>query len=233
MVIGDTYNAGRSGGWAGGKSGISKPEIAPNQSGVNAKNIPAKSLIMIPFRFAIEMVNRGWILRNTIIWYKPNCMPSSVKDRFTVDFEYVFFFVKNKKYWFEQQFELAQNWGIRDRINFRNGTKDPKLKHYGLKDCNFKDKGKNKRCVWQITTKSSPSKKIHFAVYPEELIEPMIRAGCPKNGVIIDPFMGSGTTGVKAKKLGRNFIGIEINPDYVEMTIKRLANTYRQLELIK
>ena len=227
IVIGDSYSANRTYQVDGTKqiSG-SQPHKQP------MADLPNKCLIMIPFHFAIEMVNRGWILRNTIIWYKPNCMPASVKVRFTVDFEYVFFFVKNKKYWFEQQFEPAQNWGIRDRENFRNGTEDPKLKHYGLKDCNFKDTGRNKRAVWQVTTKTFKS-KAHFAKYPEELIEPMIKAGCLENGIVLDPFMGSGTTGVVAKKLNRNFIGIEINPNYVDIANKRLANTYRQSELIK
>lgn len=107
--LGDTYNAGRSGGWAGGKYGMNKPENAPNQSGVNARNLPTKSLYLIPQRFAIEMVNRGWILRNTLIWHKPNPMPSSVKDRFTVDFEYVYFFVKsnNHVYWVHTRKRLS------------------------------------------------------------------------------------------------------------------------------
>ena len=107
--LGDTYNAGRSGGWAGGKNGISRPEIAPNQSGVNVKDIPSKSLCLIPQRFAIEMVNRGWRLRNTIIWHKPNCMPSSASDRFTVDFEYLFFFVKSSdiQFWTNEKTGLC------------------------------------------------------------------------------------------------------------------------------
>lgn len=186
-----------------------------------------------------------WCLRNTIIWHKPNCMPASVKDRFTVDFEYVFFFVKNKKYWFEQLFdeytEPLDRWGgpeIRKSSHKYIEIGEPKLGKFGATSMFRKgwpvrpnEIGRNKRCVWQIKTAQFP--EAHFAVYPEELIEPMVRAGCPENGVIIDPFMGSGTTGVKAKKLGRNFIGIEINPDYVDIANRRLANTYFQPELIK
>jgi len=193
--------------------------------------LPNKTLVMIPFRFAIEMVNRGWILRNTIIWYKPNCMPASVKDRFTVDFEYVFFFVKNKKYWFEQQLEktLTKDNSSRNRDITKLNNTPGRSRMSGLKVNNYDFK--NKRSVWQVTTK--PFKEAHFAVYPEELIKPMIKAGCPDDGIILDPFIGSGTTGVMAKKLGRNFIGIEISEDYCKIANKRLANTYRQLELIK
>lgn len=231
--IGDTYNAGRNGGWAGGKKGVSRPEIAPQQSGVNAKGIPEKSLCMIPFRFAVEMVNRGWILRNTIIWHKPNCMPQSVKDRFTVDFEYLFFFVKSKKYWFETQFEKMSD-GMKERMmrgsghheergypggpqnhinRYFNKTKEEAEKEY--------NKGRNKRCVWKITTK--PFADAHFAVYPEELCVTPIKAGCPEGGVVLDPFMGSGTTAKVARKLGRNYLGIELNPEYIKIAERRLA----------
>ncbi len=111
-----------------------------------------KNLCNIPSRFSIEMQNRGWILRNKIIWHKPNCMPSSVTDRFTVDFEEIFFFVKNKKYWFEQQFEGTQ-------------CQDTK--------------GRNKRTVWKIPTQPFPD--AHFAVFPEKLVETPIKSGCPKD----------------------------------------------------
>jgi len=151
---------------------------------------PKKSLIMIPFRFAIEMVNRGWILRNVIIWHKPNAMPCSVKDRFTVDFEYFFFFVKNKKYYFKQQKELSSK--------------------------------RNKRCVWPINTK--PFKGDHSAVYPPELIETPIKSSCPQKGIILDPFMGSGTTALEALKQDKKFIGIELNEKYIKIAEERIKN---------
>ncbi len=144
--------------------------------------LPDKCLVGIPARFQLEMVRRGWILRNVIIWHKPNCMPSSVKDRFTVDFEYVFFFVKSKNYFFEQQTEPRQDtWGGRwgkmpkgNRPNAMQGRKEMSKEefedHYGDK--------RNMRTMWSISTKSFS--EAHFAVYPEELIEPMIRAGCPE-----------------------------------------------------
>jgi len=237
VVIGDSYSgsgkAGSNPEYQSKHTEFGKPSIHNERFGMPTTNIgvPAKSLVMIPFRFAIEMVNRGWILRNTIIWYKPNCMPASVKDRFTVDFEYVFFFVKNKKYWFEQQLEktLTKDNSSRNRDITKLNNTPGRSRMSGLKVNNYDFK--NKRSVWQVTTK--PFKEAHFAVYPEELIKPMIKAGCPDDGIILDPFIGSGTTGVMAKKLGRNFIGIEISEDYCKIANKRLANTYRQLELIK
>jgi site-specific DNA-methyltransferase (adenine-specific) len=159
--------------------------------------VQAKSLCLIPQRFAVEMVNRGWILRNVIIWHKPNPMPSSAKDRFTVDFEYVYFFVKSRKYWFETQYEpyLTESNAERPRMGQGNRTiyKQKRREHkaghrdwqQGMnirgKDAVIKEHpelGRNKRCVWTISTQPFP--EAHFATYPEKLVEPMIKAGCPE-----------------------------------------------------
>ncbi len=208
-----------------------------------------------------------WRLRNTIIWHKPNCMPSSAKDRFTVDFEYVYFFVKNKKYWFERVFENYlsnphggkfgqgnndNNFGEADKDRFygSNGRNkravwtikqdDPiyvleqlaeKLKIYKEKHnvdlwwleeeiCKLVVDYENKGTTWKISTK--PFKEAHFATFPETLIEPMIQAGCPKGGVVLDPFMGAGTTAVEAKKQGKRYLGIEIKQEYIDMAEKRI-----------
>lgn len=174
------------------------------------------------------MTNRGWILRNEIIWHKPNCMPSSAKDRFTVDFEKLFFFVKNKKYYFKQQIEPytkpINRWGG-TMIKRPNGADE-----YGVRqqtrDCRPNKDGKNKRSVWSINTE--PFSGAHFATYPEKLIEIPIRAGCPEDGVVLDPFFGVGTTGIVAKKQGKNYIGIELNPKYCKIAedrIKQLPET--------
>ena len=194
--------------------------------------VQAKSLLQIPSRFAIQMTDHDWILRNEIIWYKPNCLPSSVKDRFTIDFEKVFFFVKNKKYWFEQQFEnIDKNsgWAKQRRKGIDNITPyqtvgcgkwaKPKLQD--------NPQGRNKRCVWQIPTK--PFKEAHFAVFPPTLVVPMIKAGCPENGIVLDPFIGSGTVAEVALKLNRHFIGIELSPEYCEMAKKRIKEIQPQL----
>jgi len=190
------------------------------------RQMPDKSLCQIPSRFTIEMTNRGWILRNEIIWHKPNCMPSSVKDRFTVNFEKVFFFVKNKKYWFETQYEKytapMNRWGgdklkADGKSNWDNGTGQDTYRDRNMRP---NEEGRNKRTVWTITTK--PFKEAHFAVFPEALIEPMIKAGCPVNGIVLDCFFGAGTTGVVSLKLDRKYLGIELNPEYIKIAQDRI-----------
>lgn len=195
-----------------------------------------KSLCMIPERFAIEMIDRGWTIRNQIIWHKPNQMPSSAKDRFTVDFEKIFFFVKQPTdYYFEQQLEPytkpLDRWGG-DELKTESYPHNPKLEkemgmQYRLKrDRNMRpnEDGKNMRTVWSINTE--PSTEAHFATYPQRLVERMLKAGCPENGIVLDPFFGSGTTGVVAKKLNRHYVGIELNPKYVSIAESRL---YKEL----
>ena len=189
--LGDTYaGSGRGGGGSFEKicqSFRRDRELIP-KSDYQVPGISAKSLCLIPQRFAIEMVNRGWILRNTIIWHKPNPMPSSAKDRFTVDFEYVFFFVKNKKYWFEQQYEeyvLPMNrWGGIYTDGNVEGSKylkediDPAQLTQRPRSMRPNALGRNKRTVWTIPTQPYPES--HFATFPEKLVEPMIKAGCPE-----------------------------------------------------
>jgi DNA modification methylase len=282
--IGDTYSGGVNNNDNKKVDGVKK-----NMKVIKA-NLPDKCLVQIPARFAIEMTNRNWVLRNEIIWHKPNCMPSSVKDRFTVDFEKIFFFVKSKKYYFEQQFEMRVTDPIKDLERIRNQQKGNNKNNQGgvsvfkntLTDGEILERasmGRNKRCVWSITTK--PFKESHFAVFPPDLVETPIKAGCPEfvcnkcgkarekiiereyvgssekrgghniggsiyniphetakiksvyytdcgcnagfsPGIVLDPFMGSGTAAVVAKKLGRNFIGIELNPKYIEIAEKRI-----------
>lgn len=213
--LGDTYSATR---WSNNtshdntwkrKSREATPVIEKNT------DLPNKSLCQIPSRFAIEMVNRGWILRNEIIWHKPNCMPSSADDRFTVDFEKLFFFVKSQKYHFATQLEQAtytDNRMGKGRIEYEN-----RLTKCGVKV----SETRIKRCIWKIAT--THYNDAHFATYPEELCITPIKAGCPEDGTVLDPFMGSGTTAVVAQKLGRKWIGIEINPEYAKLIEKRVA----------
>ena len=254
--LGDTYNNSANGGkLASDKSGLCSgkgrnPKL-DNSNFVyrNLQDLPNKSLCNIPSRFSIEMQNRGWILRNKIIWHKPSCMPSSVTDRFTVDFEEIFFFVKNKKYWFEQQTEEMSEATIK-RV-FANDNLE-KRKDFGkvpqiamssekAKEWNEKirkeienggnPKGRNKRTVWKIPTQ--PFSGAHYAVFPEKLVETPIKAGCPKDGIVLDPFMGSGTVALKALKENRNFIGIEINPDYIDMAYNRIRPLLSQSKLFE
>ena len=390
--IGDSYGGfqGKNAGWPDSKTRAKVPQqLKPKRY--------AKSLLDIPYRFSIEMTNRGWIKRNTIIWWKPNCMPSSADDRFTVDFEYLFFFTRNNKtlfwtnektlecvdkkplgtkgvegidwewrkigenyenyntkisredaekynslkarkyrnkewkkvslwtgrdYWFEQQFEKyapdtlprmdrgmnVNKWTFgadgqtphnlsQPRLNKKRGykTKQPEKEiqspQYHGKDISYGKQGRNKRCVWEISTKSF--KEAHFATFPETLIEPIIKAGCPEfvcencgkarvkiyeieryatrpgnkskyegmnidaasdnmrkrvmnnrdfightdcgcnagfeGGIILDPFMGAGTTALVALKQSKRFIGIEIKQEYIDLAYKRIAKVQQEI----
>lgn len=238
--LGDTYGGSNCGyGQSENSSGfqnVVKQKFYPTSNGKPiASKIFPKSLLGIPYRFVLAMIDRGWILRNTIIWQKPNAMPESVKDRFTNDFEYLFFFTKSKKYYFEQQYEdfLSNEY---DMERMRKGRKEYAGKWSENNNRNEHRirsrqsafvaghaKGRNKRTVWEINTK--PFKDAHFAVFPEQLIETPIIAGCPKGGIVLDPFIGSGTTAIVAKKHGRKFIGLELNPKYVKIAEKRIAQS--------
>lgn len=160
--------------------------------------LPRKCLCLIPFRFSIEMLRRGWVLRNVLVWHKPNAVPESMKDRFTLDFEYLFFFAQSRHYYFEQQFEPAIDRGTKRRGQYV----------------------RNKRSVWTIPTSGFTGN--HSATYPEAFVETPIKAGCPVGGTVLDPFLGAGTTAVVAERLGRQWIGIELNPEYVAMARQRL-----------
>ena len=238
--LGDTYS-GNSSYSKNGRQGYGNDKIANmkeyldpklparkrGREQVNMDNIKSKSLCQIPSRFAIEMTNRGWILRNEIIWHKPNCMPSTVKDRFTVDFEKIFFFSKSKKYYFETQMEEALV-GYKGTDFIPNSDKDKKsIKKTNATGASFNNRTdelqtkRNKRTVWTITTK--PFREAHFAVFPPELVETPIKAGCPDGGIVLDLFFGAGTTGLVAKQLGKNYLGIELNPEYIKIAEQRLA----------
>lgn len=243
--LGDSYSNSGKGGYSENMYAQRHTEfgkisdIRRHGKPTRVKDLPPKSLCNIPARFSIEMQNRGWILRNVIIWHKPNCMPSSVKDRFTVDFEYLYFFVKNKKYWFETQYEphktpyekLVKDKRGKNTRDTQKGEYVLAYRHGGEKTLGetMNPRGRNKRAVWTITTK--PFKEAHFATYPEELCETPIKAGCPIGGIVIDPFLGSGTTAVACIKLNRNFIGIELNPEYIKIAEKRLKPYLEQQKL--
>lgn len=213
--IGDTYSGMKS-----GNTDLKNKKTNTKSFTKPKSSIKDKCLLQIPSRFAIEMTNRGWILRNEIIWHKPNCMPQSAEDRFTVDFEKVFFFVKSKKYYFKQQLEptLTKDISQRNRDETKLNKTPGRSYISGLKtnDYDFK----NKRTVWSINTKGF--EEAHFAVFPEELIIPMAKAGCPAGGAILDPFFGSGTTGAVALQLDCKYIGIEINPEYIKIAKDRI-----------
>lgn len=233
--IGDSYDGNKR-----GKTDLKVSEATKHscEGLIKKTQLQNKCMLQIPARFAIEMTNRGWILRNEIIWCKPNAMPSSVKDRFSVDYEKLFFFSKSTKYYFKQQKEPMKTTdinpprgskGVMGQLNSGLRKQDLLGSDYTGFNARYnpqKDLMRNMRCVWNINTQ--PFKGHHFAVFPEKLVETPIKAGTKKGGVVLDIFMGSGTTGVVAKKLGRNYIGIELNEKYVSMAKKRIAKVFYQ-----
>ena len=169
-----------------------------------------KDLIGIPWMLAFALRADGWYLRQDIIWHKPNPMPESVRDRCTKSHEYIFLLSKNKKYFYDNEAikEPAKDWGTRDRSKGKYHNPGTGLQpHTGLNKSYPK---KNKRSVWSVTNKPS-KKKNHFAVYPPDLIEPCIKAGSKEGDIILDPFLGSGTTARVAKSLNRHYIGCELH----------------------
>ena len=182
-----------------------------------------KDLIGIPWMLAFALRADGWYLRQDIIWSKPSVMPESVKDRCTKSHEYIFLLSKNKKYYFDNYSiaEAATSYDtiIRNRDITKLNNTPGRTKMKGLVRNNYITR--NKRSVWNVPTQ--PSREAHFSTFPEKLIIDCIKAGCPEDGIVLDPFIGSGTTAVVARKLNRNYVGIELNPDYVNIAKKRLS----------
>jgi len=241
IVLGDTY----SGGGGEGKRGDSIPQVGSTKRQVQRSpsnfggktGLQDKTLCLIPERFAIKMIDNGWILRNKIIWHKPNCMPSSATDRFTVDFEYIYFFVKSKRYYFKTQYEPFEGTTFEERSKYnfggyKKGIDHKNGRHFYLTESKQilpNPQGRIKRTVWKIPPKPFP--EAHFAVFPEELVKQCLDAGCSSTGMVLDPFAGAGTTGVVSLQNHRNWIGIELNPDYIKISRERLRPYWEQLKL--
>ena len=186
-----------------------------------------KELIGIPWKVAFALREDGWYLRQDIIWSKKNSMPESVKDRCTKSHEYIFLMTKNPTYYYDHEAikeDAVRAGSIPKGKKYSSELADNKIggKHT-RETLNEKPVAakKNKRSVWTVALR--PFKDAHFAVFPPDLIEPMVLAGCPEKGIVLDPFMGSGTTGMVAQSLGRSWIGCELNPEYVEMQRKRTS----------
>ena len=202
------------------------PEYSPKRSN-RLDGLKEKDLIGIPWMLAFALRADGWYLRQDIIWHKPNPMPESVRDRCTKAHEYIFLLSKNKKYFYDNEAikEPAKDWGTRDRSKGKYHNEGTGLQpHSGLSKSY---PTKNKRSVWSITNK--PYKGSHFAVFPPDLIEPCIKAGSEEGDIVLDPFMGSGTTAMVAKSLGRDYIGCELHEDYGNLIQKRL-NEYHPVK---
>lgn len=184
--------------------------------------IKSKDLIGIPWMLAFALRKDGWYLRQDIIWSKTSCMPESVKDRCTKSHEYLFLLTKSPRYYFDAEAiktPAKQDWGTRDRQHGKYHNEGSGLQpHSGLTKSYAMA---NKRSVWTINP--SNFKGAHFATFPEALVEPCILAGSKPNDTVLDPFLGSGTTLAVAKRLGRNGIGMELNPEYAQIAETRIA----------
>ncbi len=228
LNIGDSYatRSGRTSGAARGKNRVEK---------TRSRNVPPgykhKDLIGVPWMLAFALRADGWYLRQDIVWQKTNAMPESVTDRCTRSHEFIFLLTKSERYYFDaaaireprigtNSLPVAGSRGaFGSAQSRRRNAKTPSLKtveNSGLR---------NRRDVWSVATSGGKTGLEHFATFPEQLIEPCVLAGCPEGGMVMDPFSGSGTTGVVAKRLWRNFIGIELNEGYWKMARERIAKT--------
>lgn len=193
-----------------------------NLDKLHEAGLKTKDLIGIPWMLAFALRADGWYLRQDIIWHKPNPMPESVQDRCTKAHEYIFLMSKSQKYHYDHEAikdPVKQDWGTRDRTDGKYHNEGSGLQpHSGLEKSY---EMANKRSVWTVNTK--PYAGAHFAVFPSDLIEPCILAGAPVGGIVLDPFMGSGTTAQVAQNLGRQYIGCELNPAYMELQNIRTA----------
>lgn len=275
LNMGDCYSH------SSGHFDAKNPKARTHRLVENPKDLPTKTLIGIPWRIAIKMIDeQGWRLRNTIIWYKPNHMPSSVKDRLTNTYEFLFHFVKSKKYYYDldairipminlpfrkdkgnwrrlpskyesgnkakatkgQHAPASRNlikgknpgdaWKISPEVRRKakwKGSAVRGIEPQAIHPTNPKakrwhhPKGKNPGDYWEIPTKPNFDKlEVHFALFPETLCQKPIQSSCPENGIILDPFCGLGTTCIVAKKLKRNWIGIDIKEDYCQKAREKL-----------
>ena len=198
LNIGNTYT---SGGRKWRQEDVKNKGRAMSYRPPNPDGLKKKDLIGVAWMLAMACQRDGWYLRNDIIWYKPNCQPESVKDRFTVSHEYVFMFTKSEHYFFNQ-----------------DAIKEPTTNGNGLK---------NRRTVWSINTEPCP--EAHFAVFPRALVRPCVLAATRDGDLVFDPFYGAGTVGIVALELGRRCVGIELKKEYVEIAEKRNSTIQRSL----
>ncbi len=236
LNLGDSYSVG--GGGATGLHAYLGAHIAAHR----VAELPAKNLLGLPWRVAFALQDDGWILRNAIIWHKPNAMPESVRDRLNCRHELLFLFVKQSAYWFDlDPIRVPHATATRSSRPERrtrpcgradHSTRPPKYgpgtpqvttarRYGGQRHTRGHPNGRNPGDVWSIPTR--PYKGPHFAAYPLDLPLRCIAAGCKPGGTVLDPFTGSGTTGLAAIQLGRKFTGIDLSPDFARLAAGRLA----------
>lgn len=215
LNLGDSYYSGRGN---PGPNADDRKNVA-RRGWIRALDKPGqewgtpKSLLLIPSRSAIALQDDGWILRNDIVWAKPNAMPESVTDRLSNRYEHLFLFTKSRRYWFDLD-------PIREPVMY-----DPDRPGAGFipgqnrgNTSGSNPNGRNPGDVWTIPTR--PFSEAHFATFPPEIPRRCIAAGCKPGGTVLDPFSGSGTTGLAAAELGRRYVGIDLNRDYLDLSLR-------------
>lgn len=230
LNIGDSY----AGSGRGPEGNLNKGEnfrhLENKHKPFKSEIIKPKDLIGIPWMLAFALRSDGWYLRQDIIWHKPNPMPESVKDRCTKAHEYLFLLSKSERYYFDSDAmkEDAVHAGKRVSLGEKSFSKGQAkgagvaASGNGLADFYDVPATRNRRSVWTVTTK--PYKGAHFATFPPDLIEPCILAGSREGDIVLDPFMGSGTTAMVARKLGRKYIGCELNEKYGDLQDERIRS---------
>ena len=238
LNLGDSYNGSCKGAMADGSAvgGAKQSTNKGTQIGIfkksNVDGLKPKDLIGIPWMVAFALRSDGWYLRQDIIWQKPNPMPESVQDRCTKSHEYIFLLSKSQKYFYDtnsikEPVSETSKARLNQNIKSQIGSNRVPFKTNGTMKAVGNSEYRNKRSVWTVNTKSYEGS--HFATYPPELIRPCILAGCPKDGIVLDPFGGSGTTAEVAIEEGRNAILCELNPEYILLINKRLSEIQPKL----
>lgn len=226
LNIGDSYSSGtrKSYDTEGGKT-----RARGHSSQRPTSGLPGKNLLGIPWRVAFALQDDGWILRNAIVWNKPNAMPESVTDRLSTRYEPMFLFTKSQRYHFDlDQIREAQADVSVARAGRNRFTADQSQQGVGSPNTfdpssSIHPAGKNPGDVWNINTQPFPG--AHFAVFPQELARRCIVAGCKPGGTVMDPFSGSGTTGLVAQNNGRKYVGVDLSADYLKLSLEtRLQN---------
>ena len=251
IILGDFYNGSCVAGGDYNEGGLKEGQ--PKYQGRNIKKLKPKDLLGIPWMVAFALRADGWWLRQDIIWSKPNPMPESVTDRPTKAHEYIFLLSKSSKYYYNAESirtklkdtsisrlsqDIENQEGSQRHPGKSNGpmkaVSRDKQRGHSRRHAGFNDRwdnmtkeeqcagGANKRSVWEVATK--PFKEAHFAVFPQKLIEDCIKAGCPEGGIVLDPFAGANTTGIVARKQNKNYISIELNPDYIKIAEERMRD---------
>lgn len=233
LNLGDCYYSGNRGGYRNDAHRWENSELQKHNRGnaatIRPNRLPQdglkdKDLVGIPWRVAIALQDAGWWLRQDIVWAKRNCMPESVTDRCTTSHEYIFLMAKSERYYYDAEAikEPADPAAGRDTTTARRNPPPGSRPDTGFKN-GRRFETRNKRSVWTIPTQPYP--EAHFATFPEALVEPCILAGSRPGDIIFDPFMGSGTVASVAQRLGRRWLGSELNPAYIELIERRTRGT--------